>query len=81
MPWALALAVGWISGAREGSESALTREIERQRALMEQAGWSDEKPKNEALAAEEPTLTVGPDGELVELADEDDAPLDKRKHG
>ncbi|MFN8378296.1 MAG: 2TM domain-containing protein [Anaerolineae bacterium] len=59
------------SGGRQNAN--IDREVERQRALIEQAQWGGEKPKNDFLEADdEPAMTVGPDGELVEDADESD---------
>lgn len=87
-PWPLFVSGFWGLGlaghvvevrGKPQTDRDVEREVERQRALIEQAQWGDEKPKNDFLVDEEPTLTVGPDGELVELADEDDAPLLKRK--
>ncbi len=90
-PWPLFVSGFWGLGlaghvlevrGKAQSEQDVEREVERQRALIEQAQWSGEKPKNDFIVEdEEPTLTVGPDGELVELADEEDEPLVKRKRG
>lgn len=81
--WGLGLAAhaaNVIGGER--TKQSIEREVERQRALIEEAQWGGEKPKNDFLVADdEPTLTVGPDGELIELVDEDEGQPTKRKRG
>ena len=78
--------IGLISQANEvfsasRSKKSIDREVERQRALIEEAQWGDEKPKNDFLEADdEPAMTVGPDGELVEIPDETDEEA-KQKRG
>jgi hypothetical protein len=79
-PWPLLVTGFWGLGlaghineifSKPRSDKAVEAEIERQRALLAEAAWDGEKPKNDFRDAEdEPSLTVGPDGELVELPDD-----------
>jgi len=63
------------------SKKSIDREVERQRALIEEAQWDGEKPKNDFLEADdEAAMTVGPDGELVEISGEMDEEA-KQKRG
>ncbi|MFN8378297.1 MAG: 2TM domain-containing protein [Anaerolineae bacterium] len=81
--WGFILLMGAM-GMRRGQASqpdTIEREVERQRALMEAAEWAGEKPKNDFLDADAdldgPAMTVGPDGELVELTEEPEAETDE----
>lgn len=80
--WGVGLAanaVDTFAGKRQ--DESLEREVERQRALIEEAQWGSEKPKNDFLEADEqPGLTVGPDGELIEIAEPPDE-QSKQKRG
>ena len=80
--WGLALLIGALGLSREQArEPDIEREVERQRALMDSAMWDGEKPKNDMLDADDgPAMTVGPDGELIELESaDDDSPKQKRR--
>jgi hypothetical protein len=80
--WGLALLIGALGLTRgQAREPDIQREVERQRALMDAAMWDGEKPKNDLLdTVDGPAMTVGPDGELVELdTSADDALKQKRR--
>lgn len=82
--WPLVVMAGWGLGllghafeafSHGRSESTIEQEMERQRAQLEAAQYGSEKPKNDFREADDqPALTVGPDGELVEP----DAETDER---
>lgn len=86
--WPLIVMGGWGLGlighafdafAPGRSNRALEQEMERQRALIEEAQWGGKKPKNDFTGAgHEPAMTVGPDGELVALDDEAEAKQKRR---
>jgi ABC-type multidrug transport system fused ATPase/permease subunit len=78
--WGVGLAAHAIDAfGNRRAQTSIEREVERQRALMEEAQWDDEKPKNVYYEPEEPAMTIGPDGELVELTDEEWSERQKRK--
>ena len=86
-PWPLLVTGGWGLGlfghatdvfSTRRSEQSIEREIERQRALLDEADWRGEKPKNDFQdEPESPAMTIGPDGELVELPPDEEP---KRKY-
>lgn len=84
-PWPLLVSGFWGLGmvghinevySKPRSDKAVEAEIERQRRLLADAEWGSEKPKNDFREDDEPAMTVGPDGELVELTEPED---EKRK--
>jgi hypothetical protein len=83
-PWPLFVTgfwgIGLFSDAAETftssrRQTSIEREVERQRQLMEEAQWGGEKPKNDFRDLEEdgPAMQVGPDGELIDFVEDDEA--------
>ncbi len=82
--WGLGLVMHGLSASTENrSQRNIEREVERQRELLGAAAWGDEKAKNDFVFDDDdaPTMSVGPDGELVELTDEEWDEQQKRKRG